>query len=176
MGGSGGSAEESGDVAETEGSRAGAPGTEGDIPGNWILQHHKYRELMALDVGDTAQVYAAFLVYLDLLEERRWQEVTSRGSAELQLVYLEGRESESQPRQLIVPLPGQRSLSHQGVRSLLSQPGPDGAPSPSLLLAAVAPDSTLAYYRFSRGFVVPEPPDSIQALECGRERRKRRRL
>ncbi|MGH0178634.1 UNVERIFIED_CONTAM: hypothetical protein FKN15_021576 [Acipenser sinensis] len=62
------------------------------------------------------------------------------------------------------------------VRSLLSQPGPDGAPSPSLLLAAVAPDSTLAYYRFSRGFVVPEPPDSIQALECGRERRKRRRL
>ncbi|RXM94196.1 tRNA-splicing endonuclease subunit Sen15 [Acipenser ruthenus] len=131
---------------------------------------------MALDVGDTAQVYAAFLVYLDLLEERRWQEVTSRGSAELQLVYLEGRESESQPRQLIVPLPGQRSLSHQGVRSLLSQPGSDGAPSPSLLLAAVAPDSTLAYYRFSRGFVVPEPPDSIQALECGRERRKRRRL
>ncbi|RXM96863.1 hypothetical protein EOD39_15141 [Acipenser ruthenus] len=93
VGGSGGSAEESGDVAET---RAGASGTEGDIPGNWILQHHK--------------------------------------------------------------------------------PGSDGAPSPSLLLAAVAPDSTLAYYRFSRGFVVPEPPDSIQALECGCERRKRRRL
>ncbi|KAK1165044.1 tRNA-splicing endonuclease subunit Sen15, partial [Acipenser oxyrinchus oxyrinchus] len=123
MEGVGGSAEESGDVADSEGTR-------GDMPGNWILQHHKYRELMALDVGDAAQVYAAFLVYLDLLEERRWQEVTSRGSAELQLVYLEGRESESQPRQLIVPLPGQRSLSHQGVRSAPLPARPDGTPLP----------------------------------------------
>uniref|UniRef100_A0A8C2JVL1 TSEN15 tRNA splicing endonuclease subunit n=1 Tax=Cyprinus carpio TaxID=7962 RepID=A0A8C2JVL1_CYPCA len=68
---------------------------------------------MHLDVGDSAQVYAAFLVYMDLTEVRKWKEVVGVSCPELQAVLLEAREKEGEAAQMIFPLPSHRSIKHR---------------------------------------------------------------
>lgn len=97
---------------------------------------------MNLDVGDGAQVHAAFLVYLDLTEGekralhyrtvflfllhtitrtsriacvvvRHWRDVVGVACPELQAVLLEGREKEDEPVQVVYPLPAHRTVSHK---------------------------------------------------------------
>uniref|UniRef100_A0A8C0BAM0 tRNA splicing endonuclease subunit 15 n=1 Tax=Buteo japonicus TaxID=224669 RepID=A0A8C0BAM0_9AVES len=70
-------------------------------------------EMMSLDISDSAQIYAAFVVYLDLLEGRNWHEVKHVGVAELQLVCLHAREREQDSLQVMVPVPVHISLSHE---------------------------------------------------------------
>uniref|UniRef100_A0A8C2Q1G8 TSEN15 tRNA splicing endonuclease subunit n=1 Tax=Cyprinus carpio TaxID=7962 RepID=A0A8C2Q1G8_CYPCA len=82
-------------------------------PPNWIQQHAVYQDLMHLDVGDSAQVYAAFLVYMDLTEVRKWKEVVGVSCPELQAVLLEAREKEGEAAQMIFPLPSHRSIKHR---------------------------------------------------------------
>ncbi|NXA57658.1 SEN15 endonuclease, partial [Nothocercus julius] len=72
-----------------------------------------FTEMMSLDVSDSAQIYAAFLVYLDLLEGRNWHEVKYVGLAELQLVCLHAREREEDSQLVVVPVPVHISLSHE---------------------------------------------------------------
>ncbi|KAG9351268.1 hypothetical protein JZ751_025160 [Albula glossodonta] len=152
--------------------------SERQLPANWMLQHPKYQELMSLDVGDSAQVYVAFLVYLDLTEGNMingltWSEVTSRRSNELQLVLLEGRENEGGPAQVILPLPANRTLSHRWIRSLLrGESGEDSADS--MLLCAVASDSSLVYQQLHPGLLTPDPPVGIE--DQGRRQHRKRRL
>lgn len=94
---------------------------------------------MRLDVGDSAQVYAAFLVYMNLTEGdkikyrhivvtfqqcfqrvfvvssevRGWSEVFGVSCPELQAVLLEGREKDGDTVQMIYPLPSHRSIKHR---------------------------------------------------------------
>ncbi|XP_036378413.1 tRNA-splicing endonuclease subunit Sen15 [Megalops cyprinoides] len=145
------------------------------LSANWMLHHPKYQELMGLGVGQTdkAQVYAAFLVYLDLTEVRQWYEVSSRESCELHLVLLEGREREGEPPQVILPLPAHRTLSHKWVRSILCRVSSEGPPT-TMLLCAVASDSSLVYQRLCAGLLTPEPPVGIE--DQGRRQHRKRRL
>ncbi|XP_054623727.1 tRNA-splicing endonuclease subunit Sen15 [Dunckerocampus dactyliophorus] len=83
---------------------------------NWILQHPVYHLMKNLDVEDSAQVHAAFLVYMDLTEVRNWKEVSCAKSDELQLVLLEGKEKEGSPMQTVLPLPVHQSVSHRSLR------------------------------------------------------------
>ncbi|XP_043346426.1 tRNA-splicing endonuclease subunit Sen15 isoform X2 [Dermochelys coriacea] len=85
----------------------------GSPRGNWMATHPKLTEMMSLDVADSTQVYAAFLVYLDLLEGRNWHEVTCVGLAELQLICLRGHEREAENLQIVVPTPVHMSFTHQ---------------------------------------------------------------
>nr|XP_046264779.1 tRNA-splicing endonuclease subunit Sen15 isoform X2 [Scatophagus argus] len=82
-------------------------------PSNWILQHPTYQLMKNLEVGDSEQEHAAFLVYMDLSEVRQWKEVSCVKCPELQVVLLEGKEKEGAPVQTILPLPVHRSLSHK---------------------------------------------------------------
>ncbi|KFP24268.1 tRNA-splicing endonuclease subunit Sen15, partial [Colius striatus] len=72
-----------------------------------------FTEMMSLDISDSAQIYAAFVVYLDLLEGRNWPEVKHVGVAELQLVCLHARAKEQDSLQVMVPVPAHMSLSHE---------------------------------------------------------------
>ncbi|NXR08101.1 SEN15 endonuclease, partial [Semnornis frantzii] len=72
-----------------------------------------FTEMMSLDVSDSAQIYAAFVVYLDLLEGRNWHEVKHVAVAELQLVCLHARQKEQDSFQVMVPVPVHISLSHE---------------------------------------------------------------
>ncbi|XP_037762883.1 tRNA-splicing endonuclease subunit Sen15 isoform X2 [Chelonia mydas] len=85
----------------------------GSPRGNWMATHPKLTEMMSLDVADSTQVYAAFLVYLDLLEGRNWHEVTCVGLAELQLICLRGHEREAENLQIVVPTPVHMPFTHQ---------------------------------------------------------------
>ncbi|XP_018970628.1 tRNA-splicing endonuclease subunit Sen15 isoform X2 [Cyprinus carpio] len=122
---------------------------------------------MHLDVGDSAQVYAAFLVYMDLTEVRKWKEVVGVSCPELQAVLLEAREKEGEAAQMIFPLPSHRSIKHRELRCILDR----GAP---MLLCAVASDSTLVYQRLCDGFLTPDPPVDIR--DQGRRQHRKRRL
>ncbi|KAM6918508.1 tRNA-splicing endonuclease subunit Sen15 isoform 2-T2 [Xenentodon cancila] len=133
-------------------------------PANWILQHPM---MEALGVEDSAQVHAAFLVYMDLADVRRWKQVSCVRSPELQLVLLEGREKDEAPVTSVLPLPAHRSLTHRSVRQVLDRGFP-------MLLCAVATDSTLVYQRMTDGLVTPDPPVGPFQDVGRRQHRKRR--
>ncbi|XP_053293297.1 tRNA-splicing endonuclease subunit Sen15 [Pleuronectes platessa] len=134
---------------------------------NWILQHPAYQQMKDLEVEDSAQLHAAFLVYMDLTEVRRWKDVSSLKSPELQLVLLEGREKDGAPIQTILPLPVHRSLCHRSIRHVLDRGFP-------MVLCAVASDSTLVYQKMTDGLVTPDPPVGPFQDAGRRQHRKRR--
>ncbi|XP_075038768.1 tRNA-splicing endonuclease subunit Sen15 [Mixophyes fleayi] len=142
----------------------------------WILEHPKFKEMMALDVADSAQVYAAFLVYMDLLEVRNWHEVQILGSSELHLVCLRGQEKDDNMPQVIVPTPVTMSCSHERIQQFLNL-GPtseaDQRTSNYILLAIVESDSTIVYYKLTDGFVIPDPPDFAEDVDNKRWKRKK---
>ncbi|KAK2822139.1 hypothetical protein Q5P01_022204 [Channa striata] len=134
---------------------------------NWILQHPAFQQMKGLEVDDSAQVHAAFLVYMDLTEVRQWKEVSCVKSPELQVVLLEGREKEGASFHTVLPLPVERSLSHRSIRHVLDRGFP-------VLLCAVASDSTLVYQRMTDGLVTPDPPVGPFQDVGRRQHRKRR--
>uniref|UniRef100_A0A1A7XFW2 tRNA splicing endonuclease 15 homolog n=2 Tax=Iconisemion striatum TaxID=60296 RepID=A0A1A7XFW2_9TELE len=137
-------------------------------PPNWILQHPVYQQMKELEVGDSAQLHAAFLVFMDLTEVRRWTVVSCIKSPELQLVLLEAKEKDGAPVQTVLPLPVHRFLSHSSMRHVLDRGFP-------MLLCAVASDSTLVYQRMTDGLVTPEPPVGPFQDVDRRQHRKRRK-
>ncbi|XP_015260073.1 PREDICTED: tRNA-splicing endonuclease subunit Sen15 [Cyprinodon variegatus] len=136
-------------------------------PLNWIQRHPTYEQMKELQVEDGEQIHAAFLVYMDLTEVRRWKDVSCVRSPDLQLVLLEAREKDGAAPHTVLPLPVDRRLSHRSIRLLLDR----GLP---LLLCAVAPDSTLVYQRMSDGLVTPDPPAGPFEDVGRRQHRKRR--
>ncbi|XP_034742940.1 tRNA-splicing endonuclease subunit Sen15 [Etheostoma cragini] len=147
----------------------GADVPEKPPPQNWILLHPAYQQMKSLEVQDSEQVHVAFLVYMDLTEVRQWKEVSCVKSPELQMVLLEGREKEGAPIQTILPLPAHRSLSHKSIRQVLDR-------GFSMLLCAVASDSTLVYQRMTDGLVTPDPPAGPFQDLGRRQHRKRRQM
>ncbi|XP_004613844.1 tRNA-splicing endonuclease subunit Sen15 isoform X2 [Sorex araneus] len=130
-------------------------------PGDaWVGRHPKYVEMMELAIGDTAQVYTAFLVYLDLMESKSWHEVRCVGLPELQLICLLGTELEGEDSQTVLPAPVSASLSHSRIREILkaSRKFQEDPESPaSFTLAIVESDSTIVYYKLTDGFMLPDP-------------------
>ncbi|XP_030016014.1 tRNA-splicing endonuclease subunit Sen15-like [Sphaeramia orbicularis] len=136
-------------------------------PTNWIQQHPVYQGMKSLEVGDSAQIHAAFLVYMDLSEARHWNEVSYMKSPELEVVLLEGREIEGGPVQTVLPLPVHQNVNHRSLRRVLDRGFP-------LLLCAVGSDSTLVYQRMTDGLVTPDPPVGPFQDVDRRHQRKRR--
>lgn len=135
--------------------------------------------MMSLDISDSSQIYAAFLVYLDLLEGRSWHEVKHVGLAELQLVCLHAREREQGDLQVMVPIPADVLVSHERLREIMKKaalPHDDPDTPLSITLAIVETDSTIVYYKMTDGFVLPEPPDDTEDVDNKQWKRKRRKL
>ncbi|XP_055963970.1 tRNA-splicing endonuclease subunit Sen15 [Sorex fumeus] len=129
-------------------------------PDAWVGSHPKYVEMMELGIGDAAQVYTAFLVYLDLMESKGWHEVRCEGLPELQLICLVGTELAGEGPQTVVPASVCASLSHNRIREILKASrrfqGDPESPA-SFTLAIVESDSTIVYYRLTDGFMLPDP-------------------
>ncbi|XP_060685658.1 tRNA-splicing endonuclease subunit Sen15 [Hemiscyllium ocellatum] len=147
---------------------------EGDKEEQWRgprpRDHPKYTEMMALDIADSTQVYTAFLVFLDLLEARNWKDVTYKGSEELQLIYLQGCPGEQEEMEVVVPMPIHTTLSHERIRQIMECICDQS--KKEFTLAIVDSDSTVVYYQFTNGFVIPDPPDSVEEVDS-RQSRKR---
>ncbi|KAL8178129.1 UNVERIFIED_CONTAM: tRNA-splicing endonuclease subunit Sen15 [Gekko kuhli] len=132
--------------------------------------------MMSLDVADSGRVYAAFLVYLDLLEARNWHEVSYVGLAEFQLVCLRGREREGEDLQVVVPTPAHVSFSHERMRQIMRRTHTVSDSPMSITLAIVESDSTIVYYKLTDGFAMPDPPDDTEDVDNKQWRKKRKRL
>ncbi|XP_056384027.1 tRNA-splicing endonuclease subunit Sen15 isoform X2 [Hyla sarda] len=161
---------------ETPSTELSAGAREGAEP--WIVEHPKFKEMMALDVADSSQVYAAFLVYMDLLEVRNWNNVQIMGSSDLHIVYLCGEEKNDIPPQVIIPTPVSVPCSHERIQHFLKlnhTPEKDENSARSVLLAIVETDSTIVYYKLTDGFVVPDPPDFVDDVDNKRWKRKKMR-
>ncbi|XP_072854229.2 tRNA-splicing endonuclease subunit Sen15 isoform X1 [Pogona vitticeps] len=138
----------------------------------------QFTKMMSLDVADSSSVYAAFLVYLDLLEVRNWYEVSFFGLAEFQLVGLRGREREAEDFQVVMPTPVHVSFSHERLRQIMKRAcalenNPDS--SLSLTLAIVESDSTIVYYKLTDGFVMPNPPEDTKEMDDKQWKKKKRK-
>ncbi|XP_048800677.1 tRNA-splicing endonuclease subunit Sen15 [Lagopus muta] len=147
--------------------------------GDWMAAHPTFTAMMSLDISDSSQIYAAFLVYLDLLEGRSWHEVKHVGLAELQLVCLHAREREQGDLQVMVPIPADVLVSHERLREIMKKaalPHDDPDTPLSITLAIVETDSTIVYYKMTDGFVLPEPPDDTEDADNKQWKRKRRKL
>ncbi|XP_066481684.1 tRNA-splicing endonuclease subunit Sen15 [Tiliqua scincoides] len=147
--------------------------------GNWLATHPTLTRMMSLNAADSSSVYAAFLVYLDLLEARNWHEVSYIGLAEFQLVCLHGREREAEDLQVVVPTPVHVSFSHERIRQIMKKvhTGEDKPDSSlSFMLAIVESDSTIVYYKLTDGFVTPDPPDDTEDTDNKQWRKKRKRF
>lgn len=135
---------------------------------NWILRHPTYRRMRELQAGDSEQIHAAFLVYMDLTEVRRWKEVSCVKIPEVpDVLLLEAREKDGAQVHTVLPLPVHRSLNHRSIRQVLDRGFP-------VLLCAVASDSTLVYQRMTDGLVTPDPPVGPFEDMGRRQHRKRR--
>ncbi|XP_070602409.1 tRNA-splicing endonuclease subunit Sen15 [Erythrolamprus reginae] len=146
---------------------------------DWLSTHPTFTKMMSLEVADSKVVYAAFLVYLDLLEVRNWHEVSFTGLAEFQLVCLHGREKENEPMQAVIPTPAQLSFSHERLRQIMKSTGTmQGEPDPplSITLAIIETDSTIVYYKLTDGFVMPDPPDGPADVDIKQGKKKRKRM
>ncbi|KAM3914992.1 tRNA-splicing endonuclease subunit Sen15 [Leptodactylus fuscus] len=145
----------------------------------WIVEHPKFKEMMKLDVADSTQVYAAFLVYMDLLEVRNWTSVQILGSSELHVIYLCGKEKDDNMPQVIIPTPVTMSCSHERIQQFLKlnqTSEEDQSSACSVLLAIVETDSTIVYYKLTDGFVIPDPPDFAEDVDNKRWKKKKLRL
>ncbi|XP_062462305.1 tRNA-splicing endonuclease subunit Sen15 [Pezoporus occidentalis] len=178
-----GSAEGSCGLSGSTSARTQEPGDEGGwaegAGGNWMATHPTLTEMMSLDISDSSQIYAAFVVYLDLLEGRNWHEVSYVGVAELQLVCLHAREKEQDSLQVMVPIPVHVLLSHERMREIMkkaSLPQDDPDTPLSVTLAIVESDSTAVYYKMTDGFVLPDPPDYTEDTDNKQCRKKRKLL
>ncbi|KAG8436530.1 hypothetical protein GDO86_007584 [Hymenochirus boettgeri] len=149
----------------------------------WILEHPVFKEMMSMEIADSAQVYAAFLVYMDLLEVRTWHEVQLHGSQELHLIYLRGLEKETHTPQVIVPTPVSISYSHERIQQMMKldcastdqSSSKEDQTNSCILLAILESDSTIVYYKLTNGFVIPDPPDMIEDIDNKKWRKKRLR-
>ncbi|XP_005146600.4 tRNA-splicing endonuclease subunit Sen15 [Melopsittacus undulatus] len=154
-------------------------GWAGGAGGNWMATHPTLTEMISLDISDSSQIYAAFVVYLDLLEGRNWHEVNYVGVEELQLVCLHAREKEQDSPQVMVPVPVHILLSHERMREIMkkaSLPQDDPDTPLSVTLAIVESDSTVVYYKMTDGFVLPDPPDDTEDMDNKQWRKKRKLL
>ncbi|XP_075688370.1 tRNA-splicing endonuclease subunit Sen15 isoform X2 [Rhinoderma darwinii] len=145
----------------------------------WIVEHPKFREMMMLDVVDSTQVYAAFLVYMDLLEVRNWNDVQILSSSELHILYLCGKENDDITPQVIIPTPITMSCSHERIQQFLKlnhTSEEDQNVTCSVLLAIVETDSTIVYYKLTDGFVIPDPPDFAEDVDNKRWKKKKMRF
>ncbi|XP_030352299.1 tRNA-splicing endonuclease subunit Sen15 [Strigops habroptila] len=154
-------------------------GWAGGAGGSWMAAHPTLTEMMSLDISDSTQIYAAFVVYLDLLEGRNWHEVKYVGVAELELVCLHAREREQDSLQVMVPVPVHTLLSHERMREIMKKasiPQDDPDTPLSVTLAIVESDSTVVYYKMTDGFVIPDPPDDTEDTDNKQWRKKRKLL
>ncbi|XP_053929526.1 tRNA-splicing endonuclease subunit Sen15 isoform X1 [Cuculus canorus] len=145
----------------------------------WTCSNRSFTEMMSLDISDSTQIYAAFLVYLDLLEGKNWHEVKHVGVADLQLICLHARQREQDSLEVMVPLPVHVSLSHERIREILktaSLPQDDPDTPLSITLAIVETDSTIVYYKITDGLVLPDPPDDTEDVDNKQWRKKRKKL
>uniref|UniRef100_A0A2K6DNE6 tRNA-splicing endonuclease subunit Sen15 domain-containing protein n=1 Tax=Macaca nemestrina TaxID=9545 RepID=A0A2K6DNE6_MACNE len=104
----------------------------------WMGTHPKYLEMMELDIEDATHVYIAFLIYLDLIE------INCVRLPELQLICL----IEEERLQTVAPTPITASLSHSRIREILKM---------SFTLVIVESDSTIVFYKFTDGLMLPDP-------------------
>ncbi|CAI8058019.1 tRNA-splicing endonuclease subunit Sen15, partial [Geodia barretti] len=88
---------------------------------SWLLNHPKLLEMQSYGLGNSAQIQAALLTYLDLTEVKLWGEVKVHSCQDLKIIYLTAREKEESPVRVVVPLPSTEPLSMEHSYSSLSR-------------------------------------------------------
>ncbi|XP_078685964.1 tRNA-splicing endonuclease subunit Sen15-like [Branchiostoma floridae x Branchiostoma belcheri] len=149
-----------------------------------LLEHPKYKEMLAYGFNNQEQVQVAMLVYLYLSEAKQWSELDVLPCPALQLVTLYGRPTQADDMQVLVPLGKQTDLSPQRLRDFLTHvPRPQDElelEEPDLMtktvtLAICDSDSTVTFYRITDGFVPPDPPEIVAEKKAKKRQWKKRK-
>lgn len=139
-----------------------------------FVDHPKYQEMKTYGFK-SSHIQLALLVYLDLVENKAWWNVTVMPCNVLQTAVVLGHPSQRERREVVVPLSCEDDWSlqqldnmHDAIAALLPQTN-------SVLLGLVDNDSAVVYFRLQPGLHPPAPPEQIDEKVARQKKRIQRR-
>ncbi|KAI0232470.1 hypothetical protein LSAT2_017198 [Lamellibrachia satsuma] len=134
-----------------------------------LYDHPKFHQLMTYDLIDRRQAYLTLLVYLDLIENKGWWNMTFIPSAKLAMVLISGHSSRIEPKEVIAPIATDMNLSVSSLQFHL-QSLEEELHYHAFVFALVDDDSSIVYYKMSAGLVPPAPPEMLEEKKRCRQR------
>ncbi|XP_035824747.1 tRNA-splicing endonuclease subunit Sen15 [Aplysia californica] len=120
-----------------------------------------------------------FLIYQDLTEVRGWWYTELAYSDTLGRPFVIGKRNRQTPRQAVLPLGSEETISLVEAQHMFSGIMIDGEPQKIITLAILDLDSTTVYYKLTSGLCPPDAPEVVTARKQDRDRkadRKRRHI
>jgi len=139
-----------------------------------MLDHPKYEEICGYAVCDKTKAMLAFLVYLDLTENKGWWNVSLKPCEKLRSVIICGHSERDSILQYVFPEHVNSSVNVKLFRTILSTLKEEYGAT-SVLIAFVSEDSTANYTRIDDGLTLPEPPEALEHKARQQKRKMRRR-
>ncbi|XP_060078018.1 tRNA-splicing endonuclease subunit Sen15-like [Ylistrum balloti] len=127
-----------------------------------MYQHPKYREIEKFQLLNEDQMKAAFLVYMDLCEDKQWWNLELHPCCDLDLVFISGHAARHTPRELVLPVPSGCSLTPGDLQNYLHSVSLEEYHTSGITMAIMDTDSTTVYYKISDGLVPPASPESTE--------------
>lgn len=131
--------------------------------------HPVWKTIQEYKHADRIQSQIAFMVYMDLCEDKGWWNVKTHACEELSVVFLSGHASRNKPREVILPVSVNTSLSHAQIQKYIHAVRLPEYPTDSLILALCGDDSSTVYFKVTAGLVPPEHPQLTDWKKYRRE-------
>lgn len=128
---------------------------------------------------DVAAAQRALIVFQDLTEVRGWWSTEISYSETLSRPFVIGQKLRLLPRQVVVPIGSEETISLMETQQMFTGVTIDGEPQNVITLAVMEPDSTTVYYKLTSGLCPPDAPEVVHARKYDKDRkfdRKRRHV
>ncbi|XP_052790715.1 tRNA-splicing endonuclease subunit Sen15-like [Mya arenaria] len=132
-------------------------------------EHPVYKEIAGFGFTTDSKTLQAFKIYMDLCEAKGWWNVKCHACSELSRVFVSGHANRNTPRELVLPVGVEETLSHDVIQSFLKTVRLEGYSTESLTLGLCSGDGSAVYYRLTDGLLPPEPPDVTEWRKYRRE-------
>ncbi|XP_045200750.2 tRNA-splicing endonuclease subunit Sen15-like isoform X1 [Mercenaria mercenaria] len=134
-----------------------------------LKDHPVWKDIQEYNTPDKIQAQIAFMVYMELCEDKGWWNMKTHLCQELSVVFLSGHASRNKPREIIIPMSADTVLNPAQIQTyILTVKIPDHHTN-SVILAICGEDSGTVYYKLTDGLVPPDPPDLTDWKKYRRE-------
>lgn len=117
--------------------------------------HPTYENLAPFVARYPRHAQSLFQVYNDIVYTQRWTDVTIEDIPELNRVAVRGKKDPSEPSKLVVPCSLAEDLSIGWITQVFESRSPKEPSLAAIWVGIVADDSSLVYYKLSKGIIKP---------------------
>ncbi|KAL4219290.1 hypothetical protein ACF0H5_021870 [Mactra antiquata] len=121
--------------------------------------HPVYKDILDYESTDKLQSHIAFMVYMQLCEDKSWWNVSTHYCEEESTVFLSGHASKSKPREIILPISVDTKISQAIITKWMEKIKLPDYETRGMILAISGNDSSTVFYKLTDGLVPPEHPD-----------------